>query len=185
MIKLDEKYSKSITWIVLLVFLSFNNLSDSMAQELWKSDKYAYSVEIPSGYSIRKPTGKNIDLSLQSEDHAIASNINVVVRDISLETDDYDFSIWDTDLKRMFYEMEVGGRQYGLDIKVIDYGKTMVAGHEALWYHQVDGSIFTMVYDIKVNQYYYHLAYAMPIAAKERLMPVWYRFINQLKFINK
>ena len=85
MIKLDEKYSKSITWIVLLVFLSFNNLSDSMAQELWKSDKYAYSVEIPSGYSIRKPTGKNIDLSLQSEDHAIASNINVVVRDISLE----------------------------------------------------------------------------------------------------
>ena len=127
----------------------------------------------------------DIDLSLQSEDHAIASNINVVVRDISLETDDYDFSIWDTDLKRMFYEMEVGGRQYGLDIKVIDYGKTMVAGHEALWYHQVDGSIFTMVYDIKVNQYYYHLAYAMPIAAKERLMPVWYRFINQLKFMNK
>ena len=185
MIKLDEKYSKSITWIVLLVFLSFNNLSDSMAQELWKSDKYAYSVEIPSGYSIRKPTGKNIDLSLQSEDHAIASNINVVVRDISLETDDYDFSIWDTDLKSMFYEMEVGGRQYGLDIKVIDYGKTMVAGHEALWYHQVDGSIFTMVYDIKVIQYYYHLAYAMPIAAKERLMPVWYRFINQLKFMNK
>ena len=109
----------------------------------------------------------------------------MVVRDISLETDDYDFSIWDTDLKRMFYEMEVGGRQYGLDIKVIDYGKTMVAGHEALWYHQVDGSILTMVYDIKVNQYYYHLAYAMPIAVKERLMPVWYRFITQLKFMNK
>lgn len=34
MIKLDEKYSKSITWIVLLVFLSFNNLSDSMAPRI-------------------------------------------------------------------------------------------------------------------------------------------------------
>ncbi len=170
--------------LILITFL-FIDLSIGFAQKTWKSDKYAYTVEIPSGYLIRKPTGKNIDLSLQSEDHAIASNINVVVRDISLETDDYDFSIWDTDLKSMFYEMEVGGRQYGLDIKVIDYGKTMIAGHEALWYHQVDGSIFTMVYDIKVNQYYYHLAYAMPIAAKERLMPVWYRFINQLKFMNK
>lgn len=117
--------------LILITFL-FIDLSIGFAQKTWKSDKYAYTVEIPSGYLIRKPTGKNIDLSLQSEDHAIASNINVVVRDISLETDDYDFSIWDTDLKSMFYEMEVGGRQYGLDIKVIDYGKTMVAGHEAL-----------------------------------------------------
>ena len=106
--------------LILITFL-FIDLSIGFAQKTWKSDKYAYTVEIPSGYLIRKPTGKNIDLSLQSEDHAIASNINVVVRDISLETDDYDFSIWDTDLKSMFYEMEVGGRQYGLDIKVIDY----------------------------------------------------------------
>ena len=87
------RYLKKIFYNSVAELRSFNNLSDSMAQELWKSDKYAYSVEIPSGYSIRKPTGKNIDLSLQSEDHAIASNINVVVRDISLETDDYDFSI--------------------------------------------------------------------------------------------
>ena len=100
--------------LILITFL-FIDLSIGFAQKTWKSDKYAYTVEIPSGYLIRKPTGKNIDLSLQSEDHAIASNINVVVRDISLETDDYDFSIWDTDLKSMFYEMEVGGRQYGLD----------------------------------------------------------------------
>ena len=94
--------------LILITFL-FIDLSIGFAQKTWKSDKYAYTVEIPSGYLIRKPTGKNIDLSLQSEDHAIASNINVVVRDISLETDDYDFSIWDTDLKSMFYEMEVGG----------------------------------------------------------------------------
>jgi|GEM_PF-6740052 len=59
--------------LILITFL-FIDLSIGFAQKTWKSDKYAYTVEIPSGYLIRKPTGKNIDLSLQSEDHAIASN---------------------------------------------------------------------------------------------------------------
>lgn len=154
------------------------------AQEVWKSNKYAYSVEIPKGFSIREAIGKNIDLSLISGDYEVPSNINVVVRDISLETDDYDFSIWNTDLERMVYEMEEDGKQYGLDIKVIDYGKTKIAGYEALWYHQIDGTTFTIAYDIKVNQYYYHMAYALPISAKEKLMPIWYRFINQVKFMN-
>jgi len=46
--------------LILITFL-FIDLSIGFAQKTWKSDKYAYTVEIPSGYLIRKPTGKNID----------------------------------------------------------------------------------------------------------------------------
>lgn len=49
--------------LILITFL-FIDLSIGFAQKTWKSDKYAYTVEIPSGYLIRKPTGKNIYISL-------------------------------------------------------------------------------------------------------------------------
>ena len=154
------------------------------SQTTWKSQKYAYTVEIPEGFYLRKAIGKNVDLSINNDE--LTSSINIVVKDASVEIPNLEeFSLWDFDLDSYFQEMESGSRQWGLNLRMVDYGKATIAGYEALWYHSiVVGDNYSMNYQVLVGKYFYTITIMCPEYDKEKIMSIWYRFINQIKFEN-
>lgn len=160
----------------LLLLLS----KQTNAQTVWISPKYHYSIEIPKGFVKENPSvGQNVDFK------AAFDRINTIVIVVKKIPDDaFRYSLWDIygDLNIYFNNLEVEGIQrYGY-YKIIDYGKFVVSGSDALWYDVEREMGFVRYCQTKKGNYIYTFTLAYFNGETKFWDTVWIRFLKQIKF---
>jgi hypothetical protein len=162
-------------FFILLLFYNF-----SLSQTNWKSSKYNYSIEIPSGFhKINNTVGTNVDFKAIDGENSIV----VVVKSLPLEASKY--SIWDIfgDLESYGSGWEEGAREFLNNPKFLKYGKTKISGLETFWYDysSESPSLFYKTYQFKKNNILYTITLTCSYSNISEFSATWFRFKNSVK----
>lgn len=165
---------KKICFVILL-FYNF-----SLSQTIWKSSKYNYSIEIPSGFNIIHNTvGANVDLKAIDGENSIV----VVIKSLPLEVSKY--SIWNIfgDLKSYGSEWEKDAREFFNNPKFLKYGKTKISGLETFWYDYSAESpnLYYKTYQLKKSNILYTITLTCSYSNVSKFSATWFRFKNNVK----
>lgn len=155
---------------LIFIFLSFA----SIAQTVWKSDKYNYSIEIPKGFTISKATGANVDFKANSGKNSIV----IVVKTIPKEYTS--LSIWDIvgNLDTFGKEWENGAEEFLPNPKFKKLGKTTLGNLETFWYDYTteNPNLYSKTYQTKRRNTLYTITLTCGLEDLGYFSPIWYRF---------
>lgn len=170
---------KKFIFIIVIMFFTSNCFS----QIIWKSPRYNYTVEIPSDFKENPPIGKNVDLKVLNGNKSIV----IVVRDLQKEAPEaIEYSLWDMlgDLDEYMYSYEYNSRQFVSDLKIVDYGQTKIDYIDSFWFHCImdSGLTYQQTYMTKVGKLFFSITFSCVTSEKDDFVPIWFRFVNQIKF---
>ena len=113
--------------ILVICILILNNYV--IAQQIHKSAKYGYTIELPKGFSERIAKGKNVDLKLVNN---VGNSIVIVVKMMPPEQQNYDvYDMANISSK----DWEIGLSEGLPNPKFIKSGKSYLDGKKTYWYH--------------------------------------------------
>jgi hypothetical protein len=174
LIELVTKKMKFFCFILLLVY------NFSFGQTNWRSNKYNYSFEIPSGFHKTNNTvGANVDFKAVERENSIV----VVIKKLPIEVSKY--SIWYIfgDLKSYGSEWEEGAREFLNKPKFVKYGKTQICGLETFWYDYSTENpyLYSKTYQLKKNNILYTITLTCSYSNVSEFSATWFRFKNSIK----
>lgn len=159
------------------LFFLFCSLT-SFAQTIWKSSKYNYSIEIPSGFSVSESVGANVDFKANKGKKSVV----IVVKTIPKEYERY--TIWDVlgNLETYGTEWETGAKEYMNNPKFLKYGKTTINGIQTFWYDYTTESpkFYSKTYQTKKGNKLYTFTLTCEYNDYNQYSAIWYRFKEKI-----
>lgn len=171
---------KKIFLLLILFIFSNQTFSQSAdAQNIWKSTKYKYQVEIPKGFKIAPATGVNIDFK------AVKNNSSIVIVVKKLPQEAGNLTIWQIlgDLDEYAVYFQAGAQEHFNTPKVIKYGKTKINNLDAFWldYTTDNGINYYKNYFLKKGNYSFTITFFSDVNDWNTYSTTWFRFKEQIK----
>jgi hypothetical protein len=145
---------------------------------VWKSTKYNYSIEIPSGFSVSESVGANVDFKANKGRNSVV----IVVKSMPKEYEKY--TIWDIigDLNTFGQEWENGAKEFLPHPKFKKLGKTTVSNLPAFWYDYTteNPQLYSKTYQIKKGIILYTITLTSELTDLNYFSPIWFRFKDKI-----
>lgn len=159
-----------------LIFLLF--CLTSFGQTNWKSKKYGYSIEIPSGFSISESVGANVDFKANKGKNSVVIVIKTILKQFEKNT------IWDIlgNIETFGNEWEIGAKEYLNNPKFIKCGKTTINNLQTFWYDYTteNPKFYSKTYQAKKGNLLYTITLTCEYSEFNDYAPVWFRFKEKI-----
>ena len=150
----------------------------SHSQMVWKSTKYKYSLEIPSGFSVSESVGVNVDFKANKGRNSVV----IVVKSIPKEYEKY--TIWDVvgNLDTYGKEWENGAQEFLPNPKFKKLGKTTLSNQHTFWYDYTteNPQLYSKTYQIKKGIILYTITLTCELNDLNFFSPIWFRFKEKI-----
>ena len=162
---------------LILVPLLFSFLI-SHSQMVWKSNKYNYSIEIPSGFSVSERVGANVDFKANNGKNSIVIVVKIIPKEYA------NSSIWDIigNLNTFGEEWENGAIEFLPNPKFKKLGKTTLSNLPAFWYDYTteNPQLYSKTYQIKKGVILYTITLTCELVDLSYYSPIWFRFKEKI-----
>ncbi len=163
---------KIISFILLLYSLT------SSGQTIWKSNKYSYYIEIPSGFSISKNLEGNVDFKANYGNKSIVIVIKTLSNKFKKNT------LWEDlgNLETYSNEWETFAKEYMNKPKFLKYGKTTINDIETFWYDYTteNPKLYSKTYQTKKENIIYTFTLTCDYKDYNQYSAIWYRFKEKI-----
>lgn len=150
----------------------------SHSQVVWKSTKYNYSLEIPSGFSVSESVGANVDFKANKGRNSVV----IVVKSMPKEYEKY--TIWDVvgNLDTYGKVWENGAIEFLPNPKFKKLGKTTLSNLPAFWYDYTteNPQLYSKTYQIKKGIILYTITLTCELNDLNYFSPIWHRFKEKI-----
>ena len=152
-----------------------------LAQEIYKSKKYGYTMELPTGYEITTAIGEHIDLKTKNKD---GNSIIVLLKKLPKES----LNITAQDMLKMTGEQwETSLNEYLPNPQFIKKGAAIVDGKNGYFIHytsqkSTEPKLYHMEYCVFYNGLQYLLTFTCEDQATDHNMPYFFRALRSFKF---
>jgi hypothetical protein len=169
------KTLKILATILLAIYGSSLSFSQTTGSNSFKSAKYGYSINIPSGFSQATATGRNIDLKL-----VMADGTNILINVTPRRPEEYNITAHD--YSREMFEKEFS--QSTPTITISKSEKTYISGEKAFLINYTNPSNSTKaleIYTFKGN-YAYVFTATSKVSQFPIYEPIFLKTFNSFKF---